>query len=368
MTVNPTADSRIVVVGGGFAGTGVASALDDIARVTLVDPNDAFVFNIAALRALVSPEWIPRIFLPYDHLLRRGRIVRDRAVGIEPGRVMLASGASVEGDFVILATGSSYPFPAKVDSPDSREAIARYVAAHDATAAADSVLIVGAGAVGLELAGEIASQWPDKLVTIVDIAADILPGDYRQELRDELRRQLNEMKIRLVLGSPLLEEPPIPAAELGHFAVTTRSGLKIEADIWFRAYGIRPVADYLASSFRTPDGYVQVDEFMRIGGDDHFYAIGDIAAGHPNGAGRAGRQAEAVARNIRALITGEGEVLPVLPSPPAIILPLGPEGGAGQLPGQDELVGPEGVAQMKGRDMMVDRFNKRMGIGERVEA
>jgi NADH dehydrogenase FAD-containing subunit len=72
------------------------------------------------------------------------------------------------------------------------------------------VLIVGAGAVGLELAGEIVAVWPEKRITIVDLANEILPGGYRPELRAELRRQLGELGIKLVLGSPLRENPPTP--------------------------------------------------------------------------------------------------------------------------------------------------------------
>jgi len=35
--------------------------------------------QVAALRALVDPSWLPRIYLPYDKLLGNGRVVRERA-------------------------------------------------------------------------------------------------------------------------------------------------------------------------------------------------------------------------------------------------------------------------------------------------
>ena len=46
----------------------------------------------------------------------------------------------------------------------------------------------------------------------------------------------------------------------------------------------------------------------------------------------------------------------------AIVVPIGPSGGAGQFPGQDEVVGREVVADLKGRDMMVDRFAGLFGL------
>jgi NADPH-dependent 2,4-dienoyl-CoA reductase/sulfur reductase-like enzyme len=70
------------------------------------------VHNIAAWRALVEPEWLDRIFLPYEHLLARGRFLRDRAVAIDGRRrVTLASGDVLEPDYLVLATGSAYVRP-----------------------------------------------------------------------------------------------------------------------------------------------------------------------------------------------------------------------------------------------------------------
>src|ERR1700694_2679529 len=105
----------VVVIGGGYGGVGVAKALDEHVNVVLVEPKDAFVHNIGALRALVEPEFLPKIFLPYDRLLANGRVVRDRAVEVSSQRVVLASGETINADYVVLATGSTYPFPAKTD-------------------------------------------------------------------------------------------------------------------------------------------------------------------------------------------------------------------------------------------------------------
>lgn len=365
MTASSRTRPSVLVLGGGYGGISVAKGLDDVADVTLVEPKDAFVHNVAALRALVAPEWVPKIFLPYDRLLQNGRVLRDRVVRLEGKRARLASGREIDSDFVVLATGSSYPFPAKSDTPDTARAQERYRAAHQSLAMAERVLILGAGAVGLELAGEVAARWPEKRITIADIAGDILPGEYRPDLRTELRRQLGEMGVELMLDSSLRTSAPSAAGDLQPFSVSTEAGDEITFDIWFRAYGIAPVTDYLAgdlAELRTPEGYVEVTPHMQLRGQEGILAIGDIAAGHPNGAGRATRHGDLVASNLRTMITGQGELAEAQPAPPAIILPLGPEGGAGQRPNQEELLGPEAVAEIKGRDMMIDRFAEKMGV------
>ena len=81
--LSSTGRPSVLVVGGGYGGINAAKALDDVADVTLVDPTEAFVHNVAAWRTLVEPEWLDRIFLPYAHLLANGRFVRDRAVAVD---------------------------------------------------------------------------------------------------------------------------------------------------------------------------------------------------------------------------------------------------------------------------------------------
>jgi NADH dehydrogenase FAD-containing subunit len=353
-----TARPSVLVVGGGYGGINAAKALDNVADVTLVDPTEAFVHNIAAWRALVDPEWLDRIFYPYEHLLAHGRFLRDRAVAIDGRRVTLASGDVLEPDYLVLATGSAYPFPAKTEETDIASAKARHRAAHEALRAADRVLIVGAGPSGLELAGEIKSFFPDKHVTIADISDDILVGPYDQALRDELRRQLDALGVELRLGTVLAELPSSPPATLAPIAIATTDGGELVADIWFRAFGVRAHSEYLQGGAladrRDERGYVRVDHYLRVVGETHTFALGDLADADRDAAGIANAQAVVVAGNVRALITGAGELTSYKTFPPMIAIPLGPEGGAGLL--GDGVADAATIADLKGRHMGTDHF------------
>ena len=145
MTDSSPARPTVVVLGGGYAGIQVARPLDDVADVVLVEPKDDFVHNVAALRALVDPSWLERIYLPYAGLLSHGRVIRDRAIKADADRVVLASGAELFPDYLVLATGSGYPFPAKSDVPGTEAAHGKVRGTHAALAAADRVLLLGAG-------------------------------------------------------------------------------------------------------------------------------------------------------------------------------------------------------------------------------
>src|ERR1700760_3681555 len=177
MTHTPPARPTVVVLGGGYAGVQVARPLDDLADVVLVEPKDHFVHNVAALRALVAPSWLERISLPYTALLGAGRVIQDRVVKADADRVVLASGTELFPDYLVLATGSGYPFPAKPDLPGTEAAHAKVKNTHAALG-------------GSELAGEIRAVWRGKQVTLVDVAGDVLGERYRPDLKAELRRQL----------------------------------------------------------------------------------------------------------------------------------------------------------------------------------
>jgi apoptosis-inducing factor 2 len=357
----------VAVIGGGYAGSNVAKQLDEAAEVVLIEPKDAFVHNVAALRALADPSWLPKIYFPYDGLLERGRVIRDRAAKVDAGRVTLAYGQEIPADYIVLATGSAYPFPAKNDVDDTAAAHDKVRAAHAALSAASRVLLIGAGPVGIELAGEIKAVWPDKQVTLLDAAADVLGARFRTDLKAELRRQLSELGVGLMLSSPLAGEPPTGPGELGEFTVATRNGATVTADIWFRCYGVSPASDYLTGALaaaRGPDGFVRVNEFLQVAGQDRVFALGDVSDADHKMAGAAGRQAQVVAGNIKALIAGES-LAPYQAAPPGILVPIGPAGGSGQRPDTDELISPEVTADLKGRDMMVDRFAQMFGLTDR---
>jgi len=358
VNVSPTVRPSVVVVGGGYAGINVAKALDDVGDVTLVDPTEAFVHNVAAWRTLVEPEWLGRIFLAYDHLLAHGRFVRGRAVAVDGRRVTLESGRTLEPDYLVLATGSSYPFPAKTEEPDVASARTRLRAAHDALVAADRALIIGAGPAGLELAGEIKSFFPEKKVTLMDMSEEILTGPYDQPLRDELHRQLAGLGIEVRLGSALNTLPSAPPATLAPIRVRSEAGEEFVADIWFRAFGVRPHSEYVdggsLSDRRDERGYLRVDEQLHVVGETNVYAVGDVADADRDMAGIATRQAEVVAANIRASITGEGEPANYETFPPLIAIPLGPERGAGFV--GDGVADAATIAELKGRHMLIDTY------------
>jgi apoptosis-inducing factor 2 len=360
--------SRVVVVGGGYAGTAVAKALDTETEVILIDPRDSFVNVSSSMRAMVRPDWADRPFFSYERLLARGRIIRDSVVSADPTGVTLAHGERVDADYLVLATGSAHSYPARPRLPTTgaAEAATDLRATGEQLAKAGRVLILGAGPVGLELAGEIREAWPDKHVTVVDRSAQALPG-YLPEVREELYRQLDALDIELQLNTALESMPMVQDGTAGEFTVRTTNGREILANIWFRCIGAQPNTRFLddgALTTLTGRRTVPVDEHLNVIGHAHVYALGDIAE-LPDAkmATWAQSQAPTVIENIQSQLHGKQAASMYEPaSVPRILLPLGTRFGVGQLPGPGggaTAAPTEVVIQRKGVDLFTARFAER---------
>ena len=101
-------------------------------------------------------------------------IVRDDVRGERP----------VPFDYLVLAVGSTYAEPVKPTQaePTLAERQSSWNEAAAKLAAARSVIIVGAGPVGVELAGEILTVYPHKKVTFVDMASSGVDIRWRPRL------------------------------------------------------------------------------------------------------------------------------------------------------------------------------------------
>lgn len=360
--------ATVAVVGGGYGGIIAAKALEEFADVVLIEPRDTFVHHNATPRALIDPQWAEHLFLPYSGILRHGRVVRARAEKVEEQRISLDTGEQITADFIVLATGASYPYPAKFDITDRETALARLAETHSELRAASSVLVLGAGTVGLEVVGEIVSAWPDKAVTVVEPGDDVVGGRYPEPFRAEIRRQLRDLGVDLRLGTRLAETPPTTPGTLAPFSVRTSAGDTVAADIWFRCFGVAPHSDYLAGDLadaRDDRGRLRVTEHLRLRGHDTVFAIGDVTdVDEPKMAAYATAQADVVVANIRALAQGDQLTAYQPADEHGVILPLGPTAGASWVPGTG-LLGPAQTSEYKGKDMMlgavVDRLSRPVG-------
>jgi len=356
---------RIAIVGGGYIGTHLAKRLDAHADVTLIDQKSHFVHSPALIRAVVNSSLIDQALIPYDKLLARGRFVQDRAESLDQEGVTLAGGERVEADFIVVATGSDYAMPFKAQGADIAGFRAEHARVHDLLKAAETVAIVGAGAVGTELAGEISHAVPDKKITLVSSEPSLFPG-FPPKLGRALLGKLQARGVKVVLGARAEHLASQSAPYAGQ--VELSNGEKISADLVFPVSGARAssaLLEALPGAQKTTSNRVKTDGFMRPSTLSNVFAAGDVAdMGDAMTIVAASRQGPWLEKALRALIDGKPSdslkrYRPWGKAP--ILLPLGPDTGNSFL--LLATVGDRMTGMMKGKDLFVPKYRKELGQG-----
>ena len=363
-------EPRVVVVGGGYAGATIARELDAVADVTVVEPKDHFVHAVATLRATVDEAWEDKVFHSYDKLLERGRVIHDTARLVTPTQVRLSPVSTLDADYLVLATGTTYPFPAKYIEQQAWVARSRLARLREALAVTRDVLLVGGGPVGVELAGELLHAFPHLNITMVEREFDILPSpDYLPEFRTALHEQLEAAGVHFILGRQLAYWPSGDVGTLHDFTVHTTDGQRIDAQMWFRCFGNQQESDYLDAAFanvRRGDGRLAVQPTMQVEGFETVFAVGDVTdVPESKRAQAAIAHARVAAANIRSLIAGENPTATYTAAREQIVVPLGPTGGASQLQqpdGKRVVLGSEDTARIKGADLMTGPIEEILGL------
>ena len=200
-------------------------------------------------------------------------VIQDEVVGLASGSIALASQQRISCSHVVIATGSS---PVQIPGfPFSSPAVWSSSDALRVEEIPSTLLVVGAGVVGLELATIYRRLGSD----VLEMAQEILPTmDLGRRVRSQLQRAIQGEGITLRLGDAAASLEEDGAA----CRVTTQGGEVIEVDRVLVAVGRRPNSRELplqdAGIELDERGFVKVDAALQTTADG-IYAIGDLVPG-----------------------------------------------------------------------------------------
>lgn len=376
---------NVVIIGGSFSGLSVAVSLsrtppkkDTI--ITLIEPKAYLEIRWATIRAMFEESVSKGSTVAMSKILsshKSIRHIRASAIGLDIDSVLLDNGQAIYFDVVLVATGSTTGFSVLTPhlTPGTPLSEGEAISARrrflrdtgEKILTAKSVLVIGGGPVGTELAADVAAYGKRRgrqlRVTLIDSKERLIPY-YSRSAGDKLEEKLS------ALGVDVLLKHRAVMLEDGTWSVE-ETAMPLKADFVIKANGVRPTAPQLfgENSESVRDGWIRTDHFGRVFGTrGNIFAAGDCCDWKAKSGENTLSNRHVYAHNIRvtvdalganrALAAIDGKLRRVSTERNLAIVTSGPKDGVAALPlGSLTLFLP----WMKNRGMFLAKAKKEIG-------
>eukprot|EP01119_Soliformovum_irregulare_P018296 TRINITY_DN5586_c0_g1_i3.p1 TRINITY_DN5586_c0_g1~~TRINITY_DN5586_c0_g1_i3.p1 ORF type:complete len:319 (-),score=95.22 TRINITY_DN5586_c0_g1_i3:360-1316(-) len=259
---------RLVIVGGGYAGTFIATQLEHDFEVTLLDMKEFFEFTPSRLRTISEPDHAHKVHLAFSRLFKSVKVIIDNVQEITQDSVITAT-RSIPFDYLVICTGSRVSDPAFVPKSVPSHTSTKMISAknvnlqehHALVDMATKILIIGGGIVGVEMAGEIIDAFTKKEITIVHAPAHLLQRS-PDRVSQYAQRFLEAHNAKVFLGEKVVRYEDR--------TFTTDKGSKIDADLAIFCSGNVPNSEFLREGQFADKlderGFIKVNNHLQMQG------------------------------------------------------------------------------------------------------
>jgi NADH dehydrogenase FAD-containing subunit len=341
---------RVLILGFGDSGLATAvhlAARDDLEVVGVSSTSCHYSAQELGGRLAQPSLWKKVYLLPFETYssLDRVRIVHGLAIAVDVAdrcvSVQLADGSvTSEGyDALLISTGVSNGFWRGRPVLRSRGELESVLQAEQQRIdAAATIVVVGGGPSGVSAAYNLQCRHPTKAVHLFVSGGEVLPR-YHASTRARIAARLAACGVSVHPNHRAAIPADMHLDQLGSGTIAWKGGQPAfeGADVILWAIGsVQPNNAFLPADMLTTDGFVAVDEFLRVRGHDHIFAVGDIAATDAERTSARNNGWALVGHNITASLSVEAGALSRRPSIRAYRPPtyrwgsiLGPWDGAG---------------------------------------
>ncbi|TPI14643.1 NAD(P)/FAD-dependent oxidoreductase [Mesorhizobium sp. B4-1-1] len=339
-------EHKVIVVGAGFGGLELTRALSGApVRITMIDKRNHHLFQPLLYQVATTSLATSEVAWPIRHLLRKRKDVTTllgNVTGVDRAgkRVLLEDGSPVPYDTLVLATGARHayfghdewePFAPGLKTLEDATTIRRRIllAFEQAERETDpdkrqallTLVIVGGGPTGVELAGTIVELAHDTLrgefrsidtrqaLVVLIEAGDRILANFAPQLSDYARKALERLGVTVELGRPVTKLD-------AEGVVFGDRRLPARTIIWAAGVAASPAAEWLAVPADRA-GRVLVEPDLTVPGSPDIFVIGDTAhVLRPDGkpvpgvAPSAKQEGKHVAATIKARLAGDNAPRP----------------------------------------------------------
>ncbi|CAK9441255.1 uncharacterized protein LODBEIA_P51240 [Lodderomyces beijingensis] len=336
--------TNILIIGGSYAGLATLRSLqqsispyhhhaDRKISVTLVEPRNGLLNILGIPKSIVDPAFAATQYIPFNKLnhVRFTSIVSAEASEFDESWYASAEAIDVnfvhgkityldrqqakyqisadakqekeeeEGeirfDYVVLASGRDRNWPTTPASATLQQYLAEMSKAHQMIKQAAVVSVIGAGAVGIEIAGDVKSAYPEKTVNLIHPHGEFPPEPLTAEFKHMIQDSIERAGINIYLNTRIHQHNSGDSAEEagndddnGGDLVTMHTNKRISSNVNFwccaKFNNIQFLSRQLAA-YITPTNQIRVNSYLQLNhkGDDddassstvaNFFVVGDL--------------------------------------------------------------------------------------------
>lgn len=368
-----------------------------VPRISIIEARDGYYHSVGTPLAHTSRDYIPHPWKSYGDFselqcenvsIIQGRAAETNLTAKTISYVSTSlhdSGALkvLPFDYLVIATGLRRPWPtvpSAFDKKQYEEDARKYISVLEKSQ--HGVVVVGGGAVGIEMAAEVKHQHPSINVTLVHSKEQLLSSEpVSPTFRNQVLKLVRQQGVKVSLGKRVSVTEDNVKASTGSPSkrVLLSDGSQLFTDtVIIATSGARPATDFLPRDILDREGYVKVLPTGQISSaipdSSCIFAVGDVISS-PTGiklASSAIRSGRDVALNLsslfesqrRALSADEAQSRLMNVTIPGDALKIIIGDTAAAYGGQDYRWGSEVKERIFGNDMALNHGLSALGVSQ----
>ncbi len=281
---------KLVVIGGGFAGSNICRKLENYFNVTLIDEKEYFEFTPGILRSIIYPKHLKGVQVNHKDYLKKSKFILGNVSKISENYIFVNK-EKIKYDYAVICSGSRYESPVKDREIVIASRSKNLIKYKDKLSKSKDVIIIGGGLVGIELVGEIIDRYNDKNIKIIHSNKRII---YRNNIKSFLyiNKFLKKNNVEVICCERVIRKEKNE--------LITKNNNHFKYDMAFFCTGIKPNSDFIEKKYLDVKGFIKADKYLRM--RDNIFVCGDVASVNEEKTAQAAeKQSSIIIRNLIAI-------------------------------------------------------------------